>query len=793
MQHAHDQHDPDLSSPPATGGHSPGRDLLALVERPLGRRTLLRAGAFATAAAGIAWAVPAAAAGSRTAAPAPAGLAVPRAARAAAVSEAQGAFPASWTVRPFALSDVSLGQSVFTRAQQQMIALAKAYPVDRLLVVFRRNAGLSVNGASAPGGWEELGPAPDEQRWGPAEYVRGQNTRGAGGLLRGHYGGHYLSMLAMAYATTGDEAILAKVDEFVTGLEECRAALAATGKYSHPGFLAAYGEWQFSALEAYAPYGEIWAPWYTCHKILAGLIDAYRYTGNPLALQLAEGLGRWTYARLSACSAEQLERMWGIYIGGEAGGMNDSLVDLYTLSTAADRANFLAASRLFDLRSLVTACAENRDTLNGKHANMHIPTFVGYAKLGSWTGDATYTTATRNFFGMIVPGRMYAHGGTGEGEMWGPADTVAGDIGPRNAESCAAYNMLKVARTLFFEQQDAAYMDYYERTVLNHILGGKRDQSSTTSPQNLYMYPVGPGARKEYGNGNIGTCCGGTGLESPVKYQDSIWFHAADESALWVNLYVASELRWTARGMRIVQEGGYPNDEDVTIRIAQGSGALDLRLRVPGWATTFVVKVNGTTVASTADGTATPGTYLSIDRTWATGDEVALTIALPLRAEPTVDRADIQSLQRGPVVLSALSSSTKYLQLSLYDRMGLDGSLSRDVRADEYGYVTIGGQQFEPAFSGQDVAYHMYVQRSEKKIAFAGVDSGAANPTRTDGTSFLDDVWAGAPFADRQAFLERVQTTSGAWVAERLMSARDRQKVLVAAARAPFDRPAVAR
>jgi uncharacterized protein len=784
MEHHHDLSDCAHGAP-----HPPDGLAASLAARRVSRRSVLRAGALATAVVGIAGIVPASSAAG-TARPA---VARPRAARAFAAAESAPAYPESWSVRPFGLTDVSLGDSVFTRAQEQMVGLALAYPVDRVLVVFRRNAGLDVKGATAPGGWEELGPAPDEQRWGPDEYVRGQNTRGAGGLLRGHYGGHFLSMLAMAYATTGDEAVLAKVDAFVDGLEECRAALAATGRYSHPGFLAAYGEWQFSALEAYAPYGEIWAPWYTCHKILAGLLDAYRYTGNALALELAEGLGRWAHGRLSACTAAQLERMWGIYIGGEAGGMNDALVDLYTLSAAADRDDFLAAAALFDLRSLVTACAEDRDTLNGKHANMHIPTFVGYAKLGSWTGDATYTTATRNFFGMIVPGRMYAHGGTGEGEMWGPANTVAGDIGPRNAESCAAYNMLKVARTLFFEQQDAAYMDYYERTVLNHILGGKRDQGSTTSPQNLYMYPVGPGARKEYGNGNIGTCCGGTGLESAVKYQDSIWFRSADDSALWVNLYIASELRWASRGLRIVQEGDYPNDETVTLRIAEGSGPLDLRLRVPGWATSFVVAVNGSTVASTADGSATPGTYLSIDRTWATGDEVTLTIALPLRAEPTVDRADIQSLQRGPVVLSALSTSTKYLQVSFYDRMGLDGTLSRGVTVDDQGYVTVGSQQFEPAFSGQDVAYHMYVQRSERKIVFAGVDSGAANPARADGTSFLDDVWSAAPFADRDAFLDRVQTTSAAWVAERLMSARDRQKVLVASARAPFERAAVAR
>ena len=172
--------------------------------------------------------------------------------------------------------------------------------------------------------------------------------------------------------------------------------------------------------------------------------------------------------------------------------------------------------------------------------------------------DDHFLDATKGFFDMVVPGRAYAHGGTGEGELWGPANTVAGDIGPRNAESCAAYNMLKVASHLFFNEQDPKYMDYYERTVLNHILGGRRNQESTNGPENLYMFPVHPGARKEYGNGNIGTCCGGTGLESHVKYQEGIYFRSADESALYVNLYIASTLTWDETGLELEQVSSYP-------------------------------------------------------------------------------------------------------------------------------------------------------------------------------------------------------------------------------------------
>src|SRR5699024_7958178 len=209
-------------------------------------------------------------------------------------------------------------------------------------------------------------------------------------------------------------------------------------------------------------------------------------------------------------------------IAGEYGGMNESLVELYWRSEDPERDEFLQAAQLFTMESFVDSCAADEDTLTDKHANQHIPQFSGYVKLAAATGEERYLSAVKNFFGMVVPGRMYAHGGTGEGELWGPPEAVAGDIGSRNCESCAAYNMLKVARFLFMNEQNPAYMDYYERTVLNHILGGRRDESSTESPENLYMFPVDPGAQKEYGNGNIGICCGTAALESQDKIQATV-------------------------------------------------------------------------------------------------------------------------------------------------------------------------------------------------------------------------------------------------------------------------------
>ena len=681
--------------------------------------------------------------------------------------------PAAWSVVPFALSQVRLAPSIFTRAQEQTLHLARVYPTDRVLAVFRRNAGIDDLGAEAPGGWEGFGH-PEEEAWGPQDYPGRANAQTAN-LLRGHYGGHFLSMLAMAYAGTGEQIFKDKTDAVVQGLAQCQAALAATGRYSHPGFLAAYGEWQFSQLEQYAPYGEIWAPYYTCHKIMAGLLDAYRLTGSAEALRVVTAMGEWVHSRLSRLPAAQLERMWSIYIAGEYGGMNDVLCQLHAITGNED---FLDCARLFDLNSLIDACAEGRDILDGKHANQHIPQFPGYLGVYDATGDERYLEAVVNFWEMVVPGRSYAHGGTGEGELWGPPNTVAGDIGGRNAETCASYNMLKTSRLLFFHQQDPRYMDYYERTVTNHVLGSRRDRMHDTSPEVAYMFQVQPGGRKEFGN--TGTCCGGTGLENHVKYQESIYFRAADGSALYVNLYIPSTLDWADRGVEVVQETSYPHQGRTTLRIG-GSASFDLRLRIPYWATSGVaIAVNGTPQAVDV----TPGTYATVRRTWADGDVVTLDLPLELRVEPTVDNPRIQSLHVGPVVLLLQNPSTRWQQVSLYKHMTLSKGFGRTITDEGENWFTLDGMLLEPAYSGEDSRYHMYVQRHEPRVVFAGQDTRVANAALDDGRTFLDEVWARGPFATRADFLAAVQAVGAEFQAAGALSRTEAQRILVTAGRA---------
>jgi len=737
------------------------------------RRAVLRLGALAAGATG---AVALAGGGSALAAPpvptltVPSGPLVSRAVRRALD---RSLALDGWAAEPFPMSDVTLAPSVVTRSQDQMLHLARQYPVDRILAVFRRNAGLDTKGASAPGGWEGFGHA-NEQPWGPDDYPGRASTQTAN-LLRGHYGGHFLSMVSLAWASTGETVFRDKVDQIVEGLAEVQAALAATGRFSHPGFLAAYGEWQFSQLEKYAPYGEIWAPYYTCHKIMAGLLEAYRLAGSDQALEIATSMAAWVHSRLSVLPQAQLDRMWGIYIAGEYGGLNESLADIASI-TGDD--TYVATARLFDLNTLVDASAAGSDTLDGKHANQHIPQFPGYLKVYDLTGDERYLRAVEGFWGMVVPGRTYAHGGHGEGELFGPPNTVAGDIGARNAETCGTYNMLKLSRLLYFHSLDPRYMEFYERGLLNHVVGSKKNTQSATSPDVTYMYGVNPGTRREYGN--TGTCCGGTGLENHVKYRDSVYFRSVDGDVLYVNLYLASTLTCEERGFEVVQETQYPKVGATRLTV-NGTGALDVRLRVPGWVRKgFTVAVNG--VEQELD--AVPGTYVSVSRSWSPGDVVDVAMPLSIRAVPTIDNPAIQSIENGPTVLLARSASRELLKLSLYAHMGLDGTLDGAFTALGNGYFRLGDLTFEPAWSGDDTQYHMYVERSEPRVVFAGLDSGVANAARPDGTTFLDVVWGDGGFADRAAFLHEVRRTVEQFTASGLLSRRDGQKVLVTAGKA---------
>ncbi|KAF2413585.1 glycosyl hydrolase [Microbacterium sp. B35-04] len=680
----------------------------------------------------------------------------------------------------FPLADVRLGEtSVFQRARDEMLHLAHVYPIDRLLAVFRANSGLDTRGAVPPGSWEDFGH-PAEDAWSEHDYP-GREAAQTANLLRGHYAGHFLSMLAMAAAGEGDPVLHAKTEEFVAGLAEVQSVLAATGRYSHPGFLAAYGEWQFSRLEDGAPYGEIWAPYYTCHKIMAGLLDAHELVGSEQALAVARAMGRWVHGRLSRLDDARRQHMWSLYIAGEFGGMNETMT---RLAAVADEPLFLETARMFDQHELVAAGASRRDILDGMHANQHLPQLIGYVHEYEATGERAYLDAAAGLWDQVVPGRMYAHGGTGESELWGPAGRVAGDIGHRNAETCATYNLLKLSRLLFQHTLDAKYMEYYERGALNHILGSRRDVRSETSPEVTYMFPVHPGALPEFDN--VGTCCGGTGLENHVKYQDSVFFRGVGTDAeLWINPHTPAELTWRERGLRIVLESELPLGSQVRIRVERTDGCPDpvpltLHVRVPGWVgAPASARIGAEPVALDVR----PGQYADVHRDWTPGEELVLELPMSLRAHATPDDPQVRHVAFGPSVLAARSDSTTWLEIALDRRRLLDGTLigdDADPRTTllSEGAVRVDGLPFAPVWTGTDHRYHLYVRSADATIGFAGVDTGVAARRREDGATILDDLWTDPLPCTRSAFVARVLGAVQLGHADSLLSLGEARTVL---------------
>jgi uncharacterized protein len=576
-------------------------------------------------------------------------------------------------VKPFRLSQVSLSDGVLRAKRDRMVRYAREFPADRVLANFRVQAGLSTGGALPPGGWDD-----------------------ATGLLRGHYSGHFLSMLAQAAESAGEQALLDKLGYLVGELGRCRDAMAASGRYSHPGYLAAFAEDQFAKLERYVGYPSIWAPWYTCHKLLAGLLDTHRLTGNPRALDLAHGLGRWTQTRLSRTTPAQRRRMWGLYIAGEYGGMNESLAELAVRT--GDEA-MLSAARYFDNEPLLAACAENRDLLDGKHANQHIPQFLGYLSVFEATGETRYFSAARNFFQMVVPHRMYSHGGVGQAEVFRARDEIAGSIvGATNAETCAAYNLIKLGRRLFQHTGDARYQDYVERALFNQVLGSRADSDSADDPLVTYMLPVAPGSRRRFGN--LGTCCGGTGMESFTKLADGIYGASPTDFALYVNLYVPSRLDWSERGITVTQQAPAALGGPTRLVIA-GSGTFSVKLRVPHWAGPgFAVRING---QREAIGPATGG-YASIDRAWADGDTIDVALPRKLRVERALDDPTLVTIFDGPLALVARHGSTGRL---------LVGGLDAARHLGPAHHYQLGSLRLTPLYEADDEPYHLYLRDTE--------------------------------------------------------------------------------
>src|ERR1039457_3597824 len=355
--------------------------------------------------------------------------------------------------QPFPLSNVRLLDGPFKRAQdldRQYLLLLDA---DRLLHTFRLNAGLP-SSVKPYGGWE----APQCE-------------------VRGHFAGHYLSACALMYASTGDERLKQKGAAVVAGLAACQARFPS-------GYLSAYPEEFFDRVEKQQ---QVWAPYYTLHKIFAGLLDMYVLCGDQQALEVAKKFGDWVIARNSRLTDPQMQAM----LGNEHGGMNECLANLYALT---GEEKYLAISKRFNHQAVIGPPMQQQDKLTGLHANTQFPKFIGASRQYELTGDESLRTAATFFWNTVVQERSYVIGGNSDGAMFTPKEKLSTPFGPSTTETCNTYNMLKLTRHLFCWDPQVEYADYYERALYNHILSSQNPEDGMI----CYYVPLRTGSRKTY-------------------------------------------------------------------------------------------------------------------------------------------------------------------------------------------------------------------------------------------------------------------------------------------------------
>ncbi len=505
---------------------------------------------------------------------------------------------------PFDLKDVRLLDGPFRENQRRDEAYLNALEVDRLLYHFREVAKLPVSGEPM-GGWERT-------------------------EVRGHTMGHFLSALAMLYASTGDEALKAKADRVVAELARCQKA-------NGNGYLSAFPESHIDRVIACKP---VWAPWYVLHKIIAGLIDVHVHCGNAQALEVAEGMAGWMKERLDPLDRGAMQRMLE---STEQGGMNEALANLYGLT--GDR-RWWDLSQRFVEDHYVKPLSQGEDRLKGEHANSFIPNIVGTARQFELGGEARDGRIARFFWDQVVGSRCYATGGTSLDEHWkAEPGKLADQIGDFTEETCCTYNLLKLTHHLMSWHPDRKYVDYYERALVNGILATQDPKTGMMA----YFVTLSSGRWKYFHTPKTSFwCCTGTGMENHARYGEAIYGHQGNN--LWVNLFVASELTWKEKAVRIRQETQFPNEEKSQIVVkADQPVALVMRIRVPEWTGSGMkVRLNGHIVEAAADGAG----YLAIDRTWADGDRLEIDLPMHVWAWPMPDDPSLLAIMYGPLVLA---------------------------------------------------------------------------------------------------------------------------------------------
>ena len=519
---------------------------------------------------------------------------------------------APFKAKPFEISDVKLLDGPFMNATKLNEQILLNYEPDRFLAKFRSEAGLKPK----------------------AEHYRGWESN----TIAGHSLGHYLSAISMMYQTTGNEEFRKRANYIVDELWECQQA-------DGDGYIGAFPNGK-RILEDQVAKGNIrsqgfdlngiWVPYYTQHKVMDGLFHVYWTFGNPKALELNVRFADWLATVVKDLNDEQIQLM----LHCEHGGINESLAELYAQT---GNKKYLDLAGVFYHKAILDPLSKGKDILPGKHANTQIPKIIGLARRYELTGNESDKFTAQFFWDRVVNHHSYVTGGNGNHEYLGAPDTLNDRLSNATTETCNVYNMLKLSEHLFEWSADPRVADYYERALFNHILSSQHPHEGTV----VYNLSLDMGGFKAFQDPDWFTCCIGTGMENHSKYGGSIYFHS--DNTLYVNQFIASELNWKEKGVKVTQNTGYPQEQGTSFTITTGKKVrFTLNIRYPQWAKKgMTVKVNGEEFLFGE----MPGSFVAVDRTWKNGDKVTVAFPFTLRLETMPDNGNRVAILYGPLVL----------------------------------------------------------------------------------------------------------------------------------------------
>ena len=525
----------------------------------------------------------------------------------------QGMHSRKFKVLPFEISDVKLLDGPFLHATKLNEQVLLNYEPDRFLAKFRKEAGLEPK-AEHYGGWED-------------------NT------IAGHSLGHYLTAISLMYQTTGNEEFSKRARYIVDELWECQEA-------DKEGYIGAFPDGK-KILEEQVAKGDIhsqgfnlngiWVPYYTEHKVMDGLFHVYKTFGNEKALQLNIRFADWLATIVKNLTDEQVQKM----LNCEHGGINEALVELYAVT---GNKKYLDLADVFYHKAILDTLSNGEDILPGKHANTQIPKIIGLARRYELTGSEKDKRTAIFFWDRIVNHHSYVTGGNGNHEYLGEPDKLNDRLSDGTTETCNVYNMLKLSEHLFEWTISPEVADYYERALFNHILSSQHPEKGTV----VYNLSLDMGGYKDFQNPYWFTCCIGTGMENHAKYGRNIYYH--NEEALYISQFIASELTWKEKDVKVIQTTTYPEKQGTTVTMqCKKKTRFALNIRYPYWAKQgMVLSVNGKPIVVKEQ----PGSFVSIDRKWKNGDNVEVSIPFTLRLESMPDNNNRIAVMYGPLVLA---------------------------------------------------------------------------------------------------------------------------------------------